>query len=368
MSVGRAQVVSASLLALLWALILPGSARAKELRPPDAPRLSIEPIVVPPLPLEYHTQDRAGVRLSYHPSTGERVRALEATVAAIRAELSAQLGVEVLHTVEIRVAAAPVEMARLAPAPRLGGNAFAFAFRDARLVVMSASASRSLDAPDLEGLLRHALAHLALDEALGDRPVPPWFHEGYAAHVAGEDTLRRARTLTLAALQRRLISVREIEQSFPEGAPEGSIADAEAADFARFLIERPERFASLLGKIRGGASFDAALGEAYAEGGEAIELSWRKELARSYGFVPVLAGATLGWAVVALVIFLRRLDRRRALAAAQKQRAPGERRPRPLRENRARPARLDDEALAEPVIAEPEVPKVEHDGRWHTLH
>jgi hypothetical protein len=298
------------------------------------------------------------------------VRSLEATVAAIRAELSAQLGVEVLRTVEIRVAAAPVEMARLAPAERLGGNAFAFAFRDARLVVMSASASRSLDAPDLEGLLRHALAHLALDEALGDRPVPPWFHEGYAAHVSGEDTLSRARTLTAAALQRRLVSVREIEQSFPEGAPDGSIADAEAADFARFLVERPgpERFAALIGKIRGGAAFDAALGEAYGEGAEQVELVWRRELARRYGFVPVLGGATLGWAVIALALFMRRLDRHRALAALQKQRAPGERRPRPARETRARPARLDDEALAEPVIAEPEVPKIEHDGRWHTLH
>ncbi|MEO7327086.1 MAG: hypothetical protein ABI193_00815, partial [Minicystis sp.] len=350
MSFGRARIASAFLLALLSALILPGSARARELRPPDAPRLVIEPIVVPPLPLEYHTQDRAGIRLSYHPSTGERVRSLEATVVALRAELSAQLGVAVLRTVEIRVAAEPVEMARLAPTPRLGGNAFAFAFRDARLVVLSAAASRSLDAPDLEGLLRHALAHLALDEALGDHAIPPWFHEGYAAHVAAEDTVSRARTLTAAALQRRLISVREIEQSFPEGAPEGSIAEAEAADFARFLVEHPgrDRFAALVAGIRGGATFEAALGEAYGAGGDPVELAWRKELGRRYGFVPVLAGATLGWAVVAVAIYFRRLDRRRALAAAPKPRAPGERRARPARESRPRPARLDDEALAEP--------------------
>lgn len=371
MSSGRARVVSVSLLALLWALILPAQADAAELRPPDAPRLQSAPVVVPPLPLEYHTQDRAGIRLSYHPSTGERVRSLEATVTAIRAELSAQLGREVLRTVEIRVAASPMEMARLAPAPRLGGNAFAFAFRDAQLVVLSAASSRAVDAPDLEALLRHALAHLALDEALGDRPVPPWFHEGYAAHVAGEDGFARARTLSSAALQRRLLSVRDIEQSFPEGAPDGSVADAEAADFARFLVERPgpERFAVLVAGIREGKSFDAALGAAYGESGEQVELTWRRELARRYGFVPVLVGATLGWAVVALALFARRRGRRRALAATPKApRAPGERRPRPARELRARPARLDDEALAEPVMAEPEVPKIEHDGRWHTLH
>lgn len=369
---GRAKVISASLVLLLGALSIPAAARAAEPRPLDAPRLARGTLAVPPLPLEYHTQERAGIRLSYHPATGERVRALEASVSAIRAELSAELGRAVLRSVEIRVAASPVEMSRLAPAERLGGSSLAFTFRDENLVVLSVSSSRALDAPSLEGLLRHALAHLALDEAAGDRPLPPWFHEGFAAHLAGEDTFARARTLTFAALGRRLQSARAIEQRYPEGPPEGSIAEAQAADFARFLLDRPgrDRFAALLTAIREGATFDAAFVPAYGESREQIELAWRSDLARRYAFAPVLLGATLAWVLVALVLVARRAARRRALAAAESAPRPAGESRRAARPVRTRPTRLDDEAeaLAEPIVPEPEVPKIEHDGRWHTLH
>src|SRR5262249_40909242 len=59
------------------------------------------------------------------------------------------------------------------------------------LVVLSLSSSASLDTPDLSAALRHSLAHLAFDEALGGGDVPAWFHEGYAAHVARADSAIR---------------------------------------------------------------------------------------------------------------------------------------------------------------------------------
>ena len=383
MSLAPTRIVSVGLLSLLATLAIHGAAQALSRRPTDAPRLELERLSVPPLPLEYLTQEKAGIRLSYQPSTGERVRPLEERVAAIRAELSAELGREVLGTLEIRVAAAPSEMARLAPMERLEGQAGVFAFRDAHLVVLSAASPRSIDPPNLEGLLRHALAHLALDEALGDKSVPPWLHEGYAVHFAGEDTASRAQTLCFASLQRRLLGLGEIEASFPEGAPQGSIASAEAADFARFLVEQKsepksrERFVALLGAIRAGASFDAALRDAYGESAAKVELLWRKDMARRYSFIPVLAGATLVWLLGALAILLRRAGKRRAMVAAREDRRAGaERRassraaPRPEREVRRRPERLDDEGLDEAIgpEPEPEVPKIEHDGSWHTLH
>src|SRR5262245_22146069 len=107
--VGRA----ASVLLGLALTALSVGATAAELRPYDAPRIDADHITLPPIPPEYHSQEDAGVVISYHPSTRERVRPLAGHVAAIRAELSAELGLPVLSRVEIRVAAAPSEMARL---------------------------------------------------------------------------------------------------------------------------------------------------------------------------------------------------------------------------------------------------------------
>ncbi|MFO0761905.1 MAG: hypothetical protein U0359_36030 [Byssovorax sp.] len=370
MIAGPGRRASIALLPLLGALLVAVPAHAADPRPLDAPRLPPASLVVPPLPLEYHTQERGGIRLSYHPSTGERVRSLEATVAQIRAELSAELGRPVLRAVEIRVAASPVEMSRLAPAERLGGNAFAFAFHDAGLVVMTAPSSRSIDAPALESLLRHALGHLALDEAVDGKPLPPWLHEGYAVEIAGDDGFSRARALTFAALGKRLVGMKVIEESYPDGPPEGSVAEAEAADFVHFLRDRPdrERFAALIAALREGKTVDVALASAYGESRAQIEDRWRKDLGRRHGFLPVLIAATLLWVVVAVGLAIRRARRRKALASAQKiERAAIERR-RAVRASRPRPERLDDEILAETIVPEPEVPKVEHDGRWHTLH
>ena len=345
---------------------------APDLRPWDAPWLEGEPLAVPPLPPEYLTHEEAGFRLSYQPSTRDRVRSLQPLAAAIRTELNAQLGRPVLGAIEIRVAAAPSEMARLSPVEQLPGYAAAVTFSQSHLVVMSARSPLSLDAPNLEGLLRHALAHLALDEATAGRPVPRWFHEGFAVQFAGEDGAARAETLARAALSRRLLGLEQIEAQFPADAPEGSLACAEAADFTRFLGAR--RLADLASRLRSGEPWKAAL--AVSAGADtALELSWRKEMARRYSFLPVLVGSILLWCAVAAVVLARRARARRLRDHLVTRRENGERRARIARAAARRAPEgprgdrvLDDEALHEPVPPDPEVPRVEHDGRWYTLH
>jgi Peptidase MA superfamily len=369
----------AGAIAALFAIVvlaLPRPASAREQRPWDAPALDPDHRSAPPLPPEYVKEDEQGIRIAYQPSTRDRVRSLHAGAVAIRAELSAALGREVLATVEIRVAASPSEMARLAPTEQLSGYATAVAFGELRLVVMSALSPLSLDTPNLEGWLRHALAHVALDEVLDHKPIPRWLHEGFAAHFSGEDGAARAEALCLAALGKGLLGLPEIDAQFPAEAPQGSLAFAEAADFARFLASTPrrERFTDLLGRVRAGEDFRPALAGAYGADPEQVELGWRREMARRYSFVPVLAGATLLWAVVALVVTGRRIRAQRRRARALARRDAGDRQTRITLAAVRTPARgprgrvLDDEPMGEPLPPDPEVPKVEHGGRWYTLH
>jgi hypothetical protein len=368
--------------ALAAMLAIGGSARAEvtAVRPYDAPRLDRESRKVPDAPPEYLTHDGGWIRFAYHPSARERVRPLLGRADRIQQELTERLGVPVLASVDVRVAAVPAEMARLAPTEP-PGYAAALAYSDVDLVVMSLSSPLTLEPPDLEDPLRHELAHLALDEAVAGRPVPRWFHEGFATWTSGENATDRVETLTSASLRRRLMSLAELEASFPADAPEDSLPYAEAADFVRFLAKRsPAAFRDLVGRLRDGAPFESALAGAYGVDRPALERAWKEDMARRYAFLPVLLGGLAAWIVVALAMRLARLRRRkksRALAHKRARAAEAAPRVRPAlgERERARKAtarllvsRKLREEMGEIVPPDAEVPKIEHDGRWHTLH
>jgi hypothetical protein len=376
-----------ALVLLATALALAGPrASAATHRPYDAPSAQGSRSVVPPLPTGYLEHHEAGVTFAYHPSAHERVRASIATVMRTRAAMTEELGREVLPKLEIRVAAVPEEMRSLGPTEDVPSYAPAVVFSKERLVVTSLGSPRSLEPTDLATTLRHALAHAALDEAADHKPVPLWLHEGYAVHVAGDAAAMRAEALVVATLKKRLIPLAALESSFPPDAPETSLAYAEAADLVRFLTDKPRRasFAAAVERVRAGEPFERALAAAYDADLATIEQSWRKDLGRRHGFLPVfLVGASV-WALAALVIFLRRAAERRKLSPAEPPRKPA----RVLVAEAAPPAEpsrietrerapasvpslrvsMEREGRGKPMVPETDVPKVEHDGDWHTLH
>jgi hypothetical protein len=324
----------------------------------------------PELTPEYASIEEQGIRVVYHLLARERAHSLLARAVVIRAELGAELGRDVLGTVEIRVAAMPAQMAALAP-PELPPGAPAAAFRELGLVVMSLGSPLPQEPAELEEHLRHELSHLALDEAVADHDLPRWLHEGFAVHASGEDAAQRAESLCVAALRDRLLGLRDVAARFPEGPPGGSIAAAEAAFFVRYLVEPPQRprFAMLIDRLREGEPFERALTAAYDGDLDQIDQRFRKEMARRYSFVPVLAGATALWMVVAAAVILRRRK-----LAAQRARVAGERRALGaaarllMRDPPAPRLPAEEDEIAQAMPPDPEVPKVEHDGRWYTLH
>jgi len=378
-----AQALALGVLALVLA---PRSAVAAQPRPYDAPKAE-DARAAPPLPSTYNVDPLEGdFVVAYHPSARERVRAVKAQLLATRAALSAALGRDVLARAELRVAAVPDEMHTLGPTEDVPSYAPAIVFSRQHLVVASLASTRSLEPHDLGAVLAHALAHLALDEALDGRPVPVWFHEGFAAHTAGDAAAARAQALVLASLRKRLVPLGDLETSFPADAPETSLAYAEATDLVRFLSDKPRRaaFAALVERVRGGEGFDRALEGAYETDLGSLEGAWRKDLARRYAFLPVFLIGVLIWALVAGVALLRRarrapkpsvaaprkaarVDTAAAPSSASSRLARATARAAAVRGARARAAgRI--EGMGESMAADPDVPKVEHDGQWHTLH
>jgi hypothetical protein len=346
-------------------------------RPNDAPRLDERSSKrLPAPPPEYLTHNAGWLRVRYHPSARDRLRPLLAAATRARDELAQVLGAPPLASLEVRIAAVPAELARLGPADPPSAAA-AVAYSDLRLVLLSLTSPLTLKPPDLPAQFRHALAHIALDEAIGHRPIPRWLHEGLATHLAREDEGARFIKLTEATLGGQLLALSELEASLPDDAPQGSLAHAEAADFVGFLQRSgPHRIERLTTELAGGKSFDDALAQAVAMPIEELERAWRKDLALRHGFLPVgIAGVTLSLLALTFVFVRKQREPRvsRALTYLRAKRLVHATQPRPLTRTPNAPrmtlhALMSRSRSAAPSHAEGEVPKVEHDGRWHTLH
>jgi len=231
-------------------------------------------------------------------------------------------------------------------------------------------------------VFRHELAHVALHDALNGRDVPRWFNEGFAVFASGESSFGRMKTLAMSTVGGSLIPLHELERSFPNDETKAQVAYAEAVDVVRFLVRREDihRFRTLVTELREGKAFEQAVLDAYAVDLATLELEWRDDASRRYTFVPILLSGTCFW-VIALGVAVwawRRRKRRDKLTLQKWARDEAiedlQRARLALRSEAARVHIVLAKGTEIPVAqlaksaSEVEIPVVEHDGSWHTLH
>lgn len=328
------------------------------------------PLKAPELPQELLVESHGWLRVAYHPSVFDGVRRALADVSSLRASLATTLGQSVLEKVELRIARTPEEMATLAPAdapPPKGVRGVAYP--SIGLVVISQRTENG-GAVDLEEELRHELAHVALFDAAAGRALPRWLTEGFAIQTSGEASLRRARALAWANARATLVPFDRLE-TFPTEAAGLGLATAESADFVRFLThgDQAPRFSATIARVRSGTPLHLAAAETYGRDLRGLELAWRDDVGHRYVTVPLVASAIAGWAVALGVWAARRRKKKKAeepLASTEQE---------PVIETlpAAKPSSrliVTDRGVGHVVylITGKGVPKVEHDGKRHTLH
>jgi Peptidase MA superfamily len=362
-------------LALFLALV--PSARAAEPEPVAAPPRDVplilrpEVLKLPPVPATYQQKDLGWIKFAYVASAHERVAPLIRDAEEIKARLTDELGQPVLDKVEVRVGRTPEEMATLAPAeappPPYGSGV---AYDALHLVLLTLSAPGSNVAVDLDEVFRHELAHIALSDAVLHRHVPRWFNEGLAIYESNENPTDRIKTLWDATLSGTILPLADIDRSFPTENYEVSIAYAESADFVRFLMRKNdrERFERMIDRVRDGQSFDRAVADAYGSDLRKLEFQWKEELSKRYTIIPVITGGSLVWVLVIGALVVGYIKKRRRSKATLARWAEEE-----ARADAAIAAAEQAETRASLVevavqARTSELPKVEHDGSWHTLH
>lgn len=184
------------------------------------------------------------------------------------------------------------------------------------VVVEVGTEKRSLG--ELRPVLRHELAHVALDRATGGR-APRWLQEGYAQLASGEWGARRAWRLRFLFLREGGASLRNLSVSFPaeETAARTAYLLSYTAVRELYGLAGERGLASFFSRLRQGASVDDALRSVYGLTLAQFERKWKAAVKDRYGWLYVLSRAGLFWVVVAVAVlvvwWIRRRRTRRQL-------------------------------------------------------
>lgn len=367
---------------------------AKAVQPPGAQHLPHDMVAlsgsVPPPPESYDTYDGGWIRFAYPAGSRPRVQPLIVEADEAREYFRQLFGFPVLKNVTVYVARTADEMVTLAPegSPYPGyADGVAYPYLD--LVLLTVFPKQHNPEFDLKQVFKHELAHLALKDAVAGAHVPRWLNEGFAVHFSGESSLERMKTLWTASLARTLLPLRELDARFPDDAVETPIAYAESADVVRYLLRTRdrERFMAMLRRVRNGQTFDNAMSDAYGLDVPGLEEEWLSDVAKRYSFLPVLltSGVWMGAIGLFVVGYYRRRKQQAttlkrwaveeaaedARVAAAAQAVPAQNAPPRMHIVIAPRDGAPTTGLMPPELGrkpEVEVPKVEHEGSWHTLH
>lgn len=171
---------------------------------------------------------------------------------------------------------------------------------------------------NLEELLRHEMAHVILHRATGGAELPRWFHEGVAESFNGTINFGRSQTLASAVFGPGVPNLEHLEESFyGTDGPQASVAYAAARDLVEYMRTEDGTGMSLrqvLTELRAGKSFEVAVIRAYDASLEEIVAEWRKGLPGRFMWYPIAASGGLPFILVAPLVAIAWIRRRRAVA------------------------------------------------------
>ncbi len=211
--------------------------------------------------------------------------------------------------IEVRIAINDEEMQSMTGAGgRVDDWVAGITFIGRDLIVMSARGNEFFKASDT---FVHELAHYYLDEAVGDRAVPRWFHEGFAMLASDEIIGDRMQSLLAAAATDSMFELKDIDSTFPSREPAVHLAYAQSMFFLRFLqrVSGNAGVPTVIDRMRVGMPFDAAFLSTWDASPEQMFARFRATFSPFDSVIAFLTGATLLWALVVglfVLVYLRK--------------------------------------------------------------
>lgn len=190
------------------------------------------------------------------------------------------------------------------------GTACAFP-REGRIVLKSPRVAK-VWREDVTVVLRHELMHVYLHR-IARGGVPRWFDEGMAIYWSGEWDLRNNFDLVIAVIGDNLISLENMEVSYPTQDQRVNLFYLESYSTVAFLMSQTgrERFMSFLHRLLTTGNFEGAL---YVQTGmtlDVFEQRWRGWLSRHYHPVSLLGRTEVLFFLFMVALIVAYITRRR---------------------------------------------------------
>jgi hypothetical protein len=168
---------------------------------------------------------------------------------------------------------------------------------------------------DIEELLRHEYAHLALARALKGNEAPQWLDEGFTMLQSRQWNLSWTYCLSRGVLRNALIPLEELTHGFPLDQDQARLAYAQSLSFVSFIKNeyKSEALSRLITGLAYGLDSETALKQATGLGLRNLERQWKAKLKKRYSWIPIVTSFFSLWFLASLLFLLSYwLKRRRA--------------------------------------------------------
>jgi len=168
---------------------------------------------------------------------------------------------------------------------------------------------------EIEEVLQHEYAHLALARALKGNEAPRWFDEGFTMLQSKRWNLSWTYVLSRGVLSKSLIPFEELADGFPLDQDQAQLAYAQSLSFVGFIKTEygPEALPRFIRGMSHGLDAEESLRQATGLGLRNLERQWKAELKKRYSWIPIVTSFFSVWFLASLLFLLSYwLKRRRA--------------------------------------------------------
>jgi hypothetical protein len=168
---------------------------------------------------------------------------------------------------------------------------------------------------DIEEVLQHEYAHLALARALRGNTAPQWLDEGVAMLQSRGWNLSWTYILSRGVLSNTIIPLEDLTDGFPLDQGQAQLAYAQSFSFVSFIKNEhgAEALPRLITGLAHGLDAETALRQATGLGLRHLERGWKAELKKRYSWISVVTSFFSLWFLASLLFLLSYwLKRRKA--------------------------------------------------------
>jgi hypothetical protein len=195
------------------------------------------------------------------------------------------------------------------------------AYPTQNLIILRSSRGMKGSGVDIEEVLRHEYAHLALATVLKGHESPHWLSEGLAMLQSRGWSLAWTFVLSRGVLTKGLIPLEKLADGFPADQYQAELAYAESFSLVSYIKTDvgPRALPRLITGLSYGLDAETAAHQATGLGLKDLERRWKEDLKRRFSWIPIATSFFSLWFLASLLfLFSYWLKRKRAKRMLEK--------------------------------------------------